>query len=640
MESKNFSLLSLEIKENEEITKFKKTEYSEYRNYSDIRKILKLGTYTFENTQDMVPDNFYGKNISLHAIVGKNGSGKTTLLDVIYRMLNNLGCKIEGKGCNDHSFVLKVNAVLKFRMNNKIYRLEVDDTICKLIEETVDGKDIEIADDQLKDFTFFTLATNYSLYAFNPDAYNEVCTVTNNVVRDKWTEKVFKDSPSYSYPLVFAPYRKDGIINYRKEEKLSEERLLAIIAFLSHKGREKYRIIKDYKLWEVFCKLDYQKVYQHYIVNNSEEYTPSACEDRFKRTDITSQNNFAGYLASLLIEQEAYLYEYGLKGTIIFLACELLYLCKNNETYNNAYIELSVLSDITENIDGKEKSIDDLLEEVTKDTTLYTEDIRKTIDFLKFVSKEKKILYEDTFILPKDFENKDYDQIYAIINQQFPLVYKPQIRLFRELDGKTNPADMYFIHLSSGEKQMLCSIATIIHHLYNANKYGGYTNLNLILDEIELCAHPEMKRQYISTLINMLHIVGITDRCHVNILMSTHSPFILSDIPSSNVLFLQDGKPQPSADKKTLGANVYDLLKDGFFMDNSMGGYVQETIEEIIDIYHLLMENRNDSTQDAITLYNKRKDTYQYLAENICDSYLKRTLSGIMNIISKKIGNA
>jgi AAA15 family ATPase/GTPase len=35
-------------------------------------------------------EDFFAKNISLHAIVGKNGSGKSSLLELIFRMANNL----------------------------------------------------------------------------------------------------------------------------------------------------------------------------------------------------------------------------------------------------------------------------------------------------------------------------------------------------------------------------------------------------------------------------------------------------------------------------------------------------------------------------------------------------------------------
>ena len=34
--------------------------------------------------------DFFAKNISVYAIVGKNGSGKSTLLEIMFRMVNNL----------------------------------------------------------------------------------------------------------------------------------------------------------------------------------------------------------------------------------------------------------------------------------------------------------------------------------------------------------------------------------------------------------------------------------------------------------------------------------------------------------------------------------------------------------------------
>lgn len=36
-----------------------------------------------------IPDDFFGKNINIQAIVGKNGSGKSSLMDLMYMAINN-----------------------------------------------------------------------------------------------------------------------------------------------------------------------------------------------------------------------------------------------------------------------------------------------------------------------------------------------------------------------------------------------------------------------------------------------------------------------------------------------------------------------------------------------------------------------
>jgi energy-coupling factor transporter ATP-binding protein EcfA2 len=49
--------------------------------------------------------NFYGENVTLHALVGKNGSGKSSLLDLVLRIMNNVGallCKQEARNASEH----------------------------------------------------------------------------------------------------------------------------------------------------------------------------------------------------------------------------------------------------------------------------------------------------------------------------------------------------------------------------------------------------------------------------------------------------------------------------------------------------------------------------------------------------------
>lgn len=124
---------------------------------------------------------------------------------------------------------------------------------------------------------------------------------------------------------------------------------------------------------------------------------------------------------------------------------------------------------------------------------------------------------------------------------------------------------------SSGEKQMLNSIGAIIYHLQNiasASSDIKYDNINLILEEIELYYHPEYQRQFFYRLLDMIKRAKLGNIRNINIVFVTHSPFLLSDIPKCNVLFLKDGMPKDIMQENTFGANIHTLLKNGFFMPN------------------------------------------------------------------------
>ena len=90
-----------------------------------------------------------------------------------------------------------------------------------------------------------------------------------------------------------------------------------------------------------------------------------------------------------------------------------------------------------------------------------------------------------------------------------------------------------------------------------------------------------------------------------NILFTTHSPFILSDMPKDNVIFLRDGKniTKEVYDKfnlNTFGANIHDLFNSGLFFDcqdcNTLGEFARQIIQnDIINgIEHLSENNQND----------------------------------------------
>jgi len=141
-----------------------------------------------------------------------------------------------------------------------------------------------------------------------------------------------------------------------------------------------------------------------------------------------------------------------------------------------------------------------------------------------------------------------------------------------------------FDSFSSGEKQMLNSLGAIIYHIQNleASSTMIYRSVNLILEEIELYYHPEYQRGYINRLLELIRGMKLKKVKNVNIVFVTHSPFILSDIPRCNVLFLEDGMAIDKMQENTFGANIHSLLKNGFFLPNlPMGEFAYQKINEM-----------------------------------------------------------
>jgi len=149
-----------------------------------------------------------------------------------------------------------------------------------------------------------------------------------------------------------------------------------------------------------------------------------------------------------------------------------------------------------------------------------------------------------------------------------------------------------FSDLSSGEQQMLNTLSGVIYHLRNLNYRPKdvnkvlYSFANVILEEVELYFHPEYQREYISTLLKMINASELNNIQAINIMVVTHSPFVLSDIPKNNVLFLKEGKPCRDMQEDTFGANIHSLMKNAFFLGIPMGGFAHDKIQNMFGRLH------------------------------------------------------
>jgi predicted ATPase len=170
---------------------------------------------------------------------------------------------------------------------------------------------------------------------------------------------------------------------------------------------------------------------------------------------------------------------------------------------------------------------------------------------------------------------------------------------------------------STGERYLF----NILSRLYYLASSIKEQNILLFLDETESGFHPEWQRRYFT--IFMKFLPKIFENKSLQIILTSHSPFVLSDLPKENVIFLkkgEDGKCQVVDGlhemKQTFGANIHTLLSDGFFMDGLMGDFAKGKIDEVIQ--YLNGETVNGMDDD------KAEKIIQMIGEPILKRHLQQ----------------
>jgi hypothetical protein len=172
--------------------------------------------------------------------------------------------------------------------------------------------------------------------------------------------------------------------------------------------------------------------------------------------------------------------------------------------------------------------------------------------------------------------------------------------LFLKDYSLSNDNIINFNTFSYGEQQLVHTKQSIFYHLINLNSVSSdkycYSNINIVLDEIELYFHPEYQRKLVKELLNGIGQLEIKKIETINLLFLTHSPFILSDIPATNTLHLDDGKIHSKSKeiRQTFGANIHELLKNDFFLQRFMGDVAYDFITGLI-------EDINEREEKSIT---------------------------------------
>lgn len=152
-------------------------------------------------------------------------------------------------------------------------------------------------------------------------------------------------------------------------------------------------------------------------------------------------------------------------------------------------------------------------------------------------------------------------------------------------------------NLSSGEQARMDLFSRIYEYYEDKFKYiekNELHNLLILLDEADMLLHPEWQRNYVDNLKEFLENLFENVPIHIQVIISTHSPIMLSDIPKQNILFLgrRDGRITEVKGSQTFSSNIFDLYRNAFFIEESgIGTFAEKKLKNIL---HEIREKDND----------------------------------------------
>lgn len=560
------------------------------------------------------------------------------------------------------------DSIYKVRLDKLVDERDVT-AICKKLN----SKEIEYViknneEKFLRDF-FYSIVINYSIYAYNgndfgiEEKFDSIESKPKGLRKDLgisvgntiWIDGVMHKNDGYSAPLVIHPQRKNGDIDINNEKHLTISRLLSLFVNL---GNEENTL-------KVFNEKNEISKIVFYVENNPFEDIQIPGKPNESSLKIFLRNIPREYLFSIDIEKTNVFKKFKTICEILFKKWNLIadlkidesnidfVLINNEPSYNylvyktmetiNRYLNI-IIPDSKYNyhfgasykiskLSGKSlaSEIEKHVKAIFKDNSHLTLELIQTINYIKYTkavynNKTENIVKENYFpekieiieFIPIEFSNqlnkfkKNWgDKSSDILNFMPPPFIKPIIKYKNTKDQNEINNEYPFDYLSSGEKQYIFFITTILYHLRNiesAHKSRTnrrkFENINLIFEEIELYFHPEMQRNLIDNLLKSLRGMNFKFIKNINICLVTHSPIILSDIPTTNGLFLKDGNPEMIGEE-TFASNIYSLFRNAFFLEGApIGEFAVNKINQLCK----KIENKNLSDSELLKEINQIGD--------------------------------
>lgn len=174
-----------------------------------------------------------------------------------------------------------------------------------------------------------------------------------------------------------------------------------------------------------------------------------------------------------------------------------------------------------------------------------------------------------------------------------------------------------FHPFSAGEEALL-SLFSALHYALSLDYNKTKDKAIILLDEPDNFMHPEWSRLLINELSSFLNRLENGYQSY-QLIITTHSPFIISDLPKDNVIALEKdlftGYCKQVPIVESFASNIHTLLAHDFFMTSTIGEFAKYKINKAIS----LLNNTGDL---SIT----EKEEIEYIISIIGEPLIKNKL--------------
>lgn len=588
----------------------------------------------------------YKSNIlNITAIVGENGSGKTSLLQYIYdsQCYPKTSNSDEAYRQMDEDEYEERKSILVYKENEDIVIYHNIDEIffenktgfkTKCLSNKNHKKKIKYIK-ELESSTMVYL-TN-SLYTYDHNSYsthgllNKICLTPNsvNVLSKKFYDKVVQ------YPelkIIKTPYNILQKILIKNKNSIDFQQICDVLYF--------HHII-NYRLLDTYIG----KINKEIDVNFTQtidliekEYPGISFQHNNDTDDKTSEElkkTIDNYFNWLRRNVKKDLVKENICGKLYLnLIFELMHCLRKHEI--NTY-KIDKIDEI--------EQFPAIIKMFLNEYTSIDENDKQAIDYYKHALREVNDIYSIIFDCKVKQTNVPLSD--CAYNKSKVLSLNEDLERYTKFCDIVNSmahANQSFVlkyiiirnlHMSSGERAFQnifswLNLLPFFNQIIEKENVSLQKNILLLIDEVDLYAHPEWQRKYIKVLLDELYKQFKNN--NVQIIFTTHSPFVLSDVLKENTIYLRKATDKCIVDdsikhKQTFGSNIHALLNDAFYMSSTMGEFSKNKIEQV---YEELTEYLKSNLYGKTIIREKSQD-YKLFIESIGEPLIKSKLYALYN---------